>query len=411
MRQPELSAGRLKDQNMLDTATNPSAGHKVGNFHKGETRSDLQKQWIARPADQRFLSLDALRESVSARADRSVETRLDTKKIEFIAPEPKTREDMNLLSVGLPGGHEISPTYWSFGQLAGLANAPSGYLRKLPSQITADALNYGLRYNRSVEAIKTYSTGEELLAATGPDYGRIFDREVVAAVQQIAGNGLGDERWKVPGVLDWRTSIYNPNAPVTLETTTLYASDRDVFMFLVDDLNPIEVGKLPDGNPDLMFRGFYVTNSEVGSGALKIAAFYLRAVCCNRLMWGVEGFQEVSMRHSKYAPSRFIEEVRPALKSYSEGSARTLIEGVQKAKAAKVASDQDEALDFLQARGISRKRSIEIFEAVEREEGRPLRSAWDAAQGITAVARTIPHTDSRVELEMLGRRILDKVAA
>jgi hypothetical protein len=31
---------------------------------------------------------------------------------------------------------------------------------------------------------------------------------------------------------------------VTKDTTTLYASDRDVFLFLVDDTNPIEAGRL-----------------------------------------------------------------------------------------------------------------------------------------------------------------------
>lgn len=396
---------------MLSTVSNPSDARKVGNFGSGETRSDLQKQWISRPADQRFLSLDALRDSVHRRAEISAENRIETRRIEFIAPEARNLSDTHMLSIGTPDGLTVAPTHWSFGQLASLANAPAGYLRKLPSQITADALTYGMRYNRTSEAVKLYSTGAELLAATGPDYGRIFDHEVVAAVQQIAGSGTGDERWKVPGTLDWATSVYDPNTPVTIDTTTLYASDRDVFIFLVDDRNPIEVGKLPSGEPDLMFRGFYVTNSEVGSSALKIAAFYLRAVCCNRLMWGVEGFQEITMRHSKYAPSRFIEEIRPALKSYSEGSVAKLTEGVEKAKAAKIASDKDEALDFLQGRGLNRKRAFDVFEAVEKEEGRPLRTIWDAAQGITAVARNIQHTDERVTFENEARKLLDKVAA
>ncbi len=117
----------------------------------------------------------------------------------------------------------------------------------------------------------------ELRAVTGPDYGRIFDHELVEAVQKIAGNGTGDTRWKVPGVLDWSTSIYNPHADITKDTTTLYASDRDVFLFLVDDLNPIEAGKLPDGSPDVFFRGFYCWNSEVGAKTLGIASFYLRS--------------------------------------------------------------------------------------------------------------------------------------
>jgi len=42
------------------------------------------------------------------------------------------------------------------------------------------------------------------------------------------------------GVLDWSTGIYNPRIDITKNTTTLYVSDRDVFLFLVDDLNPIE---------------------------------------------------------------------------------------------------------------------------------------------------------------------------
>jgi len=56
---------------------------------------------------------------------------------------------------------------------------------------------------------------------------------------------------------------HNPFVEVTKDTTTLYASDRDVFLFLVDDTHPIEAGKLPNGDPDLYFRGFYCWNSEV----------------------------------------------------------------------------------------------------------------------------------------------------
>ena len=92
---------------------------------------------------------------------------------------------------------------------------------------------------------------------------------------------------------------------VTKDTTTLYASDRDVFLFLVDDTNPIEAGRLPDGSPDLYFRGFYCWNSEVGSKTLGIASFYLRAVCMNRNLWGVENFEEITIRHSKFAAPAF----------------------------------------------------------------------------------------------------------
>jgi len=41
----------------------------------------------------------------------------------------------------------------------------------------------------------------------------------------------------------------------------------------------------------------------------------------------------------------------------------------------------------------------------------PARSAWDMAQGITAVARRIPNTDDRLDMEIVAGRILTKVAA
>lgn len=384
-----------------------SAARKV-DVARGSSNDTVSRQWISRPADERFLDLNSLHASVAARRDNSRQDVVLSNKIEVLAPAPKTLADTHKLSFGLPNGEEVYANNWSFSQLCQRAKAPAGYLRTLPSQITADALTHDLRKNNN-GWIKTYANGETLLAATGPDYGRIYDAEVIEAVQQIAGNGTGDFRWKVPGVLDWRTHVYDPHAPVTLDTTTLFASDRDVFVFLCDDLNPIEVGKLPDGSPDLVSRGFFVSNSEVGSSTLRLAAFYFRAICCNRILWGVENFQELTIRHTKAGPARFIEECRPALESFANGSTQKLLDGVKAAKEAKIANDQDEAIKFLQERSFSRKKALEILEQGEEEEGRPVRSVWDVAQALTANARNEKNNDTRLEIELVAKKILDKV--
>jgi hypothetical protein len=136
-------------------------------------------------------------------------------------------------------------------------------MRQLPAPLAGINLQHGLLSHRA-ELVKTLEADDgrvELRAVTGPDYGRIWDHELVAAVIKIAGNGTSDTRWKVPGVLDWNTMTHNPFVDITNDTTTLYASDRDVFLFLVDDTHPIEAGRLPDGSPDLYFRGFYCWNS------------------------------------------------------------------------------------------------------------------------------------------------------
>lgn len=392
-----------------------NSAFKVTNIHAGEHRTDLSKEWMSRPADQRFTSITELHQATKQRADNSIETVAPSKLLEAFGPEEINATSMHQMAVKLPNSDERAFSNWSFGQIATLSGGPAGYLRKFPAQLSAPMINYGLLKLRRVEDLKVYYDGNQVRAFTGPDYGRIYDHEVVSAVGQIAGNGTGDTRWKIPGVMDWQTNIYDPDTPVTPDTTTLFASDRDVFMFLVDDRNPIEVGKVVNPRtgimePDLMFRGFYVKNSEVGNGSLKLAAFYLRAICCNRIMWGVENFSEITMPHRKHAPERFIEQCRPALESFANGSDKTLIEGVARAKSARVANDEDDALQFLKQQGYSRTRSAEILALVETEEKRPARTVWDMAQGITAYARSSLNNDTRVELERDARKILDKVA-
>ena len=230
---------------------------------RGERVGRVSSEWFSRPADERFLSLSELFASVRGRAERSRTRTVESAAIRVEA----SRDNADRLALMLPGSEApVAPTHWSFGQLAALVGAPAAYLRQLPAPLAGINLQYGLTAHRA-EQVKTLEVDDgrvELRAVTGPDYGRIYDHELVEAVQRIAGDGVGDTRWKVPGVLDWSTGVYNPRVDVTRDTTTLYASDRDVFLFLVDDLNPIEAGRLPDGSPDLFFRGFYCWNSEVG---------------------------------------------------------------------------------------------------------------------------------------------------
>ena len=392
------------------------------NTGAGEVRGEVSRQWFNRPADERFLDLASLEAKTKDRYQRSETVTIQNRDIEFIAPEVTCLADTHKLTLEIPtvkqpgfvSGIELNPTNWSFGQLASLAKSPAAYLKTLPSQIVAQNLTWCMRQNREVEEVKAYYTPDgdcELMALTGPQYGRIPDFEVVEAIRQIAGNGTGDAPWKVPGKMEIGSGIYDPMYPISAETTTLFASDRDIFMFLVDDTHPIEVGKLPNGDPDLMFRGFYVWNSEVGRTTVGIASMYLRACCCNRLLWGVEGFQEMSIRHSKNAPARFVQEAMPALKAFAEGSTKALQDGVNIAKAAKLVSDDDEALAWLKGTmDVSRNRAKRILEVAEESEGHPARSVWDMAQGITRVAQDIPNQNDRVDFEKKAKRVLDKVA-
>jgi hypothetical protein len=386
-------------------ARNARNGYKV-DASRGQRIGRVSSEWFNRPDDERYLSLTDLNNAVRQRSARSKTRIVETEAIRVEA----SRDNPERLTLMLPDAPApVAPTHWSFGQLASLVGAPATYLRQLPAALAGINLQYGLSTHRA-EQVKTLEIENgrlELRAVTGPDYGRIFDHELVDAVQKIAGNGTGDTRWKVPGILDWSTSIYNPNVDISKDTTTLYASDRDIFVFLVDDLNPIEAGRLPNGEPDLYFRGFYAWNSEVGSKTLGIASFYLRAVCQNRNLWGVEDFQEITIRHSKYAASRFALEAEPALIQFAESSPMPFINGIKAARERIVAHDDDDRTTFLRKRGFSKGETGKIIDAVLADEGHPPASVFDFVQGITRVARDKQHQDDRLDMEGKAKKLLD----
>ncbi len=384
-----------------------SGAYKV-DISRGERIGRVSSEWFSRPDDERYLSLTELHNAVRARADRATSRTVDTRALRIEA----SRDDAERLTLAVPGRDEpVAPTHWSYGQLCSLVGAPASYMRQLPAPLAGINLQHGLLSHRA-ELVKTLEADDgrvELRAVTGPDYGRIWDHELVDAVMRIAGNGTGDTRWKVPGLLDWSTMTHNPFVEVTKDTTTLYASDRDVFLFLVDDAHPIEAGRLPNGDPDFFFRGFYAWNSEVGSKTLGIASFYLRAVCMNRNIWGAEGFEEISIRHSKFAGHRFAHQAAPALARFADSSPMPFVAGIRAAREAIVARNDEDRETFLRRRGFSKPETEKIIATVLDEEGRLPESVFDFVQGITALARNKPHQDARLDLEGRASKLLASV--
>ena len=177
-----------------DTGNN---GYRV-DAGRGGRNSRVSSEWFSRPDDERFLSLGDLYAAVRGRTDHSTTRVVESAAIQVEA----SRDDPERLALRLPGSEApVVPTHWSFGQLAALTGAPASYLRGLPAPLAGINLQYGLTSHRA-EQVKTLEIEDdrvELRAATGPDYSRIYDHELVEAVQRIAGNGTGDTRWKVPG--------------------------------------------------------------------------------------------------------------------------------------------------------------------------------------------------------------------
>jgi hypothetical protein len=366
------------------------------------TLMQASNQWASRPQDERFANLHDMQDAMRRLYRNSQTDVVSNRKLQMLPVEGNRRG----LQVGVDGGAlagmVMEPTHKSFGQLCSLAspgNSPAGYFRdsNLPAAVIADCLNHNLRFNRDVESVGILGSSKgttdvsgmgDLRAATGPNYGRVWNSEVVDALVERFGDGISGA-WRVPGEFGKRVTVDKQN-------TTLFASDRDMFVFLADEDDRIETAGRS------LARGFFVWNSEVGDTTLGLGFFLFDSVCCNRIVWGADKYTEVRVRHTKGAPDRWLEEIQPVLTEYANGSSAPVVEAIEQARQKKLDEDEDA---FIAAR--FGKRMVEPLKAISMtEEGHPIENVWDLAVAATAHARSIPNTNDRLEIERTAGQLL-----
>ncbi len=356
------------------------------------TTNDMRasNEWAKRPDDQRFLTLDALHEKVLARRkiSRTVDVALDR-----LTVQPTVDGEITLKS---ERGTGATLTHWAFGQLCARAKAPASYLRSLPAELAVAPLQWSLEHHESADdqsndaRILVRQNGSTHIAAiNSTSYGRIYDCEQTAMLKKYCDPTI----WKVPG------ATYQAKDP--LRATTLYASDRDVFIFLVSE-NTI------DADGESVNRGFYCWNSEVGSATFGIATFTYDYVCDNRIIWGQADFKELVIRHTAGGPQRFIESAVPQLQAYTQSSATSMVDTIKRAKATEVGKSQAEVQAWLKARGFTQAQSRKAYDKAEADpRGYNPRSVWGLVQGLTDAAHDIANTDARVDFETKAGALLD----
>jgi hypothetical protein len=353
-------------------------------------------QWATRPSDERFLSLADLKASVMKRKNESWTATTMTHELSVLP----NGSDLALEVYDQTNDRkrQLTPSNFSFGQLSAYAKAPASYLRTLPGELAAINLQWGLEHNNARDSalVLAQSNGDNVLRAmTSTSYSRIWDSEVVQAVERVNQDG----RWQVPAA-SYATT--NPK-----RATTLYASDRDVFIFLVDPKNPISVG-----GKDL-FRGFYVWNSEVGAAVFGLCTFIYEFICDNRTIWNVSEVKELRIRHTGGAPERFAYEGARYLKRYADESTKMIADGIVRAQNTDVplnVGKGDTVESWLQKKGFTKAQAKASVDSAQAEQGQA-RSIWDIVRGITAHARSIVHTDERIKLEVAAGKLMEAVAA
>lgn len=390
-------------------------------------------QWSSRPPDERFESLAALHIAAAASKGAAKQATAQTKLL---------RVEASLGDIVLkgPDGGAARLTNWSFAQLADRADVRPSYCARIPATLAAQNVNYGLSVaegNGSRLLLESFNpiaresqllyllAGEVTLAApyrlraiTSTDYTRIWDVDVVEKLIQ-----LGDE-WRVPPA---RPAF--PNQPGTRPATAgdvvtlaktgmgikvgdpiapagLYRSDRDSFVFLVNESRLIDAG---DGTS--LARGFFVWNSEVGARSFGVSTFLYRSVCGNHIVWGAENVSEIRLRHVGAVDERFARQLTVELRRYSETSATQTEQWIVKARSFELGTTKDDVLELLFDKKIASRKVLEAsYESTEQNpsDGNP-RSAWGMVQGLTRVSQAAQNADKRHELDRAAGRVLELV--
>lgn len=373
------------------------------------TLMQASREWANRPDDERFTNLNDLLAHFKAQREASTERTISADRL-TVRNDPKDPISGLLLTAPKAKGEAelvATPTHYSFNQLARRAGTPTDYARSLPVELTSKLINYGLR--RETDEGKATSLlltdmgngYTKVRAATSDSYGRVWNEEVTAALVERYGDGVSGT-FKVPGEFGVQGN------PVTKENTTIYGGDRNMFVFLADESSRINVKGRREGKSGELSRGFFAWNSEVGDGSLGGAYFMYDYMCGNHIVWGVEGFREIRVRHSSGAPARWLDEVAPQLLAYSQASAAPVEAQIKLAQARKI---DDDGVEFFVRRrlGMQKHEATTIAEAHIAEEGRPIETLWDMVVGITAAAKSLKHIDARVKMERQAGKVMDMV--
>lgn len=399
---------------MTRNTIKPVADFSAAGREKGGTDGAVSAQWARRPMDERYTSLDEMLTMLDARTRRS---EASTIKIADVRPIL----DRSSIAFDLGAQSSARPTHHAFSQLCSQIGAPASFLRDIADDTDLVMRNLTRCFDRArkidepehepeVLALLTSDDkrGVSARGITGPKYGRIWDRDLVASIKMITEEGGG--RWEVPQAFRTPDMAHHDVVDPTKEDTTLYAGDRSVFLFLVDQRNPIEVG-MRNGKPDLYYRGFYAWNGECGGISNGCATFLYSMVCANRIIWNQKGFQRFSIRHTAHANERFVRELQPALRKFVDGSSAGIVDALSLAQTMKIGDNDETVKNFLIGRDLSPRLADRILARVIDEEGHPARSAWDVVQGITAIARDIGFQDERIAIEQIGADMMQDVMA
>lgn len=374
------------------------------------------KQWSERPADERFSSIQEMHDACKTYKEQAVESPLPFDAIRLEA-------DGGDLLVAGKSENRAQLTNFAFGQVCRLVGAPAEYLRELPATLAAQNLNHGFKQRQDIkgsanDALLLFHRNGNLLlrALTTEKYARIWNYEVAARLLPFTSIG-----WQVPparpafsGQPGTRPAteadvLRNNKHSISIKVgdpiapAGLYASDHDMFAFMVD-----EEHRVADGSDEGLARGFFVENSEVGAGALKLTCFLYRYVCGNHIVWDAKGVKSISIPHLGSTQNVW-RRLMDGMRRYAERAASDDEQMIERARRIQIADKKEDVINVLYGNRVSTQKNLEAAYDLAEEnsdvDGSP-RSVWGMVQGMTRLSQQSQFADKRTDIDRAAGKVM-----
>ena len=373
------------------------------------------REWAQRPADQRFWTVQDLYYKSMLYAEQS---RVDSVELSKCQVKPLPGDDL-----GLEGPHGSVATFqhYSFNQLCGICQAPAAYLRELPAELVSANMNHGLARQRGAQSLMFHKNGGlQLRCVTSKDYSRIWNYQVAEMALALEES----EGWRTPparpcglqGVpvriatdQDVLRNSAHPTMGVKvgddISPSGLYVSDHDLFIFQVNENYAVDAG-----GGEMLYRGLFWSNSEVGDARFQGTCFLYDSICGNHICWGAKIVAEISIIHRGNAQDIFREAMAQATLLVGQ-SVQDDERRIQAAKQYQLGPGQPEVVKMVFGKqwGMTKQQCEDAYVLATRhaeEHNTEPNTAWGYAAGITRLSQGL-YGDKRVELDRAAGRVLE----
>lgn len=384
-------------------------------------------QWATRPNDERFWTMQDMATQCRAYRETAVTSTVNYRDLRVEARKGE------LVLVGKTGV-AAQLTNYAFGQLNFRTRGPQkAWLSEVPATLAAQVLNHGLkeRSPKSTAHLLFHRNGGGMLlrAALSKRYERIWNHEIIERLLDILPDG-----WRVPPARPVREDSDPRARPATeadlldahggmrtgmqlsiqlgdmIAPAGLYASDHDMFVFLVN-----EKDRVNDGTETGLAKFAMLWNSEVGDKAIGGIFGLYDHVCGNHICWGAKDVAEWSFRHVGKVRDKAFPAMKGKLVRYDNENVSDTEAKIKKAQTFEIASTKEEVVSTLlglKLPGINEDRLGAAYDLAEKHEdwyNAPPTSAWGMVNGLTEVSQKTPFAAERVKLDRAASKVM-KVA-